>query len=491
MIVVINKIDLYPENEREARIEKMTTRLRKTLSTTRFSNAPILAVSANADATDMYADDRPGQAKTINIEKILQELEKCLDVLPERREKEEKQGFLCEVDHCFNIKGQGTVMTGTILGGSVSVGDTIEVPVLKIQKKVKSMQMFKKPVTRAVKGDRVGICVTQFDPTTMERGILATPGSIKICHAAVASARKIRFFKTPCGSGGKVHVTIGHETVMATITFFASSSPSSPSSSTTTTASHPPTNPSKDAPTFDISRDYEYLRELPVKPVPHNGENAAASPTGRTEETEEGGKEYFILLEFERPVPCPEKCIYIASKLDTDIHTNTCRIAFHGRLLHPIVEKDYATSVLPSVKIFKWKEKVGGVDRIIDDRTLIGKGLFKKETRMDLFIGLKVQLVLPSSSSSSPENTLRDPQLQQSKTYDGRILSSFGQSGKFKVDFAGGLGSDVVKLLGGSCGGGKKKGAGGSAGEAGVDGDVKLVLRFKRYVYDVEKKIVQ
>ena len=31
--------------------------------------------------------------------------------------------FVCAVDHCFSIKGQGTVMTGTILSGSVSVND--------------------------------------------------------------------------------------------------------------------------------------------------------------------------------------------------------------------------------------------------------------------------------------------------------------------------------------------------------------------------------
>lgn len=36
------------------------------------------------------------------------------------------------VDHCFSIKGQGTVMTGTILSGSVSLGDSVEIPTLKV-----------------------------------------------------------------------------------------------------------------------------------------------------------------------------------------------------------------------------------------------------------------------------------------------------------------------------------------------------------------------
>lgn len=36
------------------------------------------------------------------------------------------------VDHCFSIKGQGTVMTGTILSGSISLGDSVEIPALKV-----------------------------------------------------------------------------------------------------------------------------------------------------------------------------------------------------------------------------------------------------------------------------------------------------------------------------------------------------------------------
>lgn len=40
--------------------------------------------------------------------------------IPER----DVQGpFIFSVDHCFSIRGQGTVMTGTALSGSVSVND--------------------------------------------------------------------------------------------------------------------------------------------------------------------------------------------------------------------------------------------------------------------------------------------------------------------------------------------------------------------------------
>eukprot|EP00061_Rhincodon_typus_P010348 g34575.t1 len=40
--------------------------------------------------------------------------------------------FLMAVDHCFSIRGQGTVMTGTILSGSINVNDSVEIPSLKL-----------------------------------------------------------------------------------------------------------------------------------------------------------------------------------------------------------------------------------------------------------------------------------------------------------------------------------------------------------------------
>ena len=98
------------------------------------------------------------------------------------------------IDHCFQIKGQGTVLTGTVLSGQVRVGDTIELPALRQEKKVKSMQMFRTPVQQARQGDRVGICVAQLDATLVERGIAATPKSLQSTDLLFAVIRKIPYF---------------------------------------------------------------------------------------------------------------------------------------------------------------------------------------------------------------------------------------------------------------------------------------------------------
>ena len=130
--------------------------------------------------------------------------------------------FLYSIDHCFHINGQGTIVTGTVLSGSASVGDvrdrsvrvfffrltqlqTIEFPALKVQKKIKSMQMFKKQVQRAKQGDRVGMCIANLQASAMERGIACSVGGVVEVSAAVVVLHKVPFFKRAIPSKAKFH----------------------------------------------------------------------------------------------------------------------------------------------------------------------------------------------------------------------------------------------------------------------------------------------
>ena len=103
----------------------------------------------------MCADPKE-EAEPQGLDECLYEILSDVDV-PDRGKKNEKDDFLFSVDHCFAIKGHGTVMTGTVLKGRIENGDNIEIASMKQDKKVKSMQMFRKPVDKAQKGDRVGI----------------------------------------------------------------------------------------------------------------------------------------------------------------------------------------------------------------------------------------------------------------------------------------------------------------------------------------------
>ncbi|KAK3245444.1 hypothetical protein CYMTET_44986 [Cymbomonas tetramitiformis] len=424
LLVVLNKTDLLPEATREDKIEKMKKRLQLTFKGTKFAGCKMSAVAV-----------RPGGADTMQqgvgapphgVKELVQDL---LGLVP-RQPRKVDGSFLFAVDHCFPIKGQGTVMTGTVLQGSVSVNQTVEIASLKVEKKVKSMQMFHKPVETAYKGDRVGICVTQMDAKSLERGLLAEPKSVPTIDGAIAAVEKIRFFKGEINSKAKFHVTIGHATVMTEVIFFSRSAEGD-------AAGYAPLD--ERAKGFAMEGDFGYQESLNV---------TGQRPKGDDGQELEGSKPQgpqFALLKFENPVTCPLNSLLIGSRFDTDIHCNTCRLAFHGRLAQAVDPAD--TAAMQKLKLFKIKQREGVIERINDEYTAIGKGLFKKETDISLFNGMKV------------------------RTDDGAVGTidgSFGKSGKYKINFPDGVPEN-----------------------AATAGHNRISMQFKRYMFDKSKKMWQ
>ena len=431
---------------------QMAKKLTKTLESTKFAGSPILPVSAKPGGPDSPDSEPVGT-------QMLVDLLSSLSYLPNR---DPSGPLVFAVDHCFSIRGQGTVMTGTILSGSLKINDTIEIPSLKITKKVKSMQMFKAPVTDASQGDRVGMCVTQFDPKLLERGLVCSPSTVPTVFAAVVSVKPISYYKGTITSKSKFHITIGHETVMGTLQVFGL-----------------PPGQSRDPKTqeaFDISREYIFQEEV-------IDQSKKSLSTGGCEDSDPQSKpvssHQWLFIEFEKPVTCPEHSLVIGSRLDSDIHLNVCRIAFHGRLLLPVTEKNFKETLLPQLKIYKIKAKQGVVERMADEYSVIAHSLFKKETNIQNFVGMKVTL---------------------STGEQGMIEGGFGQSGKVKIRIATGLSPDTALKL---SSGGKKKGGGKNKGTTSetpneetnsseqVTRPIKVTLEFKRYNYDPKKKMVQ
>ena len=74
--------------------------------------------------------------------------------------KSSKTPFLCAIDHFFNVKGKGCILTGTILSGRICPGDLIEIGSTRTAHKIKGIQIFHKNVKKAREGDWVGINIS-------------------------------------------------------------------------------------------------------------------------------------------------------------------------------------------------------------------------------------------------------------------------------------------------------------------------------------------
>lgn len=111
----------------------------------------------------------------------LPELLKVLDELASEIPAHQPTGlFRLPVDRVFTMKGFGTVITGSLVSGSIHVGDTIMVYPSGVTSKVRGIQVHNLSVERAESGMRTAINFQGLEKTAVNRGdVLALPGSLK------------------------------------------------------------------------------------------------------------------------------------------------------------------------------------------------------------------------------------------------------------------------------------------------------------------------
>ena len=130
LIIALNKVDQISEEERPAAIEAATKKLRRQLSSSKFKDAPVVACAACVGGEKVAAVGRSElKSESIGLDDLVATLRKRARV-----PKRDIEGpFFFAIDHCFPIRGQGTVVTGTALRGQCKVGDSVELPALGME----------------------------------------------------------------------------------------------------------------------------------------------------------------------------------------------------------------------------------------------------------------------------------------------------------------------------------------------------------------------
>ena len=144
----------------------------------------------------------------------------------------------------------------------------------------------------------------------------------------------------------KFHITVGHDTVMGHIFLFGLPSSSVPSPSSSSSSADED---------LDFTREYAYQEELYTDSAISaklDEQNALGSASaGGTATAGDIPVKQFVLVELEKPVTCSCHALMIGSKLDTDIHANMCRLAFHGRIVRLLEDAKYRETLLPELKV--------------------------------------------------------------------------------------------------------------------------------------------
>ena len=111
----------------------------------------------------------------------IDELVKKIDILSEGvKEKDFGSSFRLPVDRVFTISGFGTVVTGTLISGTVTEGDKVQIYPSNIEVKVRNIQVHEDSVKSAYAGQRVAINLSNVKVEDIKRGdVAAAKGSIE------------------------------------------------------------------------------------------------------------------------------------------------------------------------------------------------------------------------------------------------------------------------------------------------------------------------
>jgi len=134
--------------------------------------------------------------------------------------------FRLPVDRCFTMKGFGTVVTGTLIAGSVHKEDEIEIHPDRRTVRVRGIQVHGHAATTASAGQRTALNLQGVDVADVQRGMVLTvphvfsPESMFDCHLellrsapnAIESRKRIRFHTGTVELIGYV-VLLGQETL--------------------------------------------------------------------------------------------------------------------------------------------------------------------------------------------------------------------------------------------------------------------------------------
>ncbi|HET6929350.1 MAG TPA: selenocysteine-specific translation elongation factor [Candidatus Acidoferrum sp.] len=162
-VIALTKSDLADKDTLElARME-----MEEFVKDTFLANAPIVEVSAKT------------QHGLAELKNTLREAARQVSV------KDSGRYFRLPIDRSFAVKGFGSVVTGTLFSGHISVGEEVELlPSGKIVR-VRGLQTGGKSVERADAGQRIAVNLAGIEHTAIQRGMtLSSPGRLRTTRRA-------------------------------------------------------------------------------------------------------------------------------------------------------------------------------------------------------------------------------------------------------------------------------------------------------------------
>jgi elongation factor Tu len=131
---------------------------------------------------DTYLDEEGGSQSCFECVARIYNLMESVDAYVASPQREVDKPFLLAIEDVVSVTGRGTVVTGRIERGSVSMGDGVELTGFGLSRKttVTGVEMFQKTLVKGIAGDNVGVLLRGVQKSEVKRGmVLCAPESIR------------------------------------------------------------------------------------------------------------------------------------------------------------------------------------------------------------------------------------------------------------------------------------------------------------------------
>ena len=171
IVVYLNKADMVDDAEL---LELVELEIRELLDLYQFpgDDTPVIIGSALK-----AVEGEDSEIGTQSIERLVAAMDEFIPI-PERPLN---LPFLLPIEDVFSISGRGTVVTGRIERGKVTVGEEVKIVGIRATQKTTctGVEMFRKLLDEGQAGDNVGVLLRGTKREDVERGqVLCKPGSV-------------------------------------------------------------------------------------------------------------------------------------------------------------------------------------------------------------------------------------------------------------------------------------------------------------------------
>ncbi len=122
------------------------------------------------------------------------------------------------IDRVFTMAGAGTVVTGTLIDGSLRVGQEVEIAPAGLKSRLRGLQTHKAKLTTATPGSRVAANLVGVNTSQLVRGdVVTTPGWLKPTRMVTVKLSLIAYLQRPLRHGATVSFHTGAAEAMAKV----------------------------------------------------------------------------------------------------------------------------------------------------------------------------------------------------------------------------------------------------------------------------------